>query len=554
MSDNNKKKNGAVIFAGIAIVVVVIIVLMVGLFIKLLSGASHKSTEQLLKKVDVVYATPEKGTITMDDTALYDELPEITKYPLAVEGRGDIDIEIFTSGEKAGDNYDSWLVDIAKKFNSSGATLSDGSSVSMSVRSVASGLGGDYILSGKYLPDFWTPSNELFGEYIMSQGADIEEYEERLVGNTAGVLITKGSQYKTIKDVADAVSSGKINLGYTNPQTSATGMNLLMTILKEYGGNDLFSDQAVDGFVNFQKNIPYVAYTTQQMRDSASNGSLDGMCMEYQTYVNEKNLNSLYDFIPFGVRHDNPLYAVNYGGKTTDKKEAMRMVADFCLSQEAQTLAHNKGFNYNDDYKPEYEFSGTEIYKALQTYKSHKDTGKNIIAVFVADCSGSMDGDPINQLKSSLSNGMKYINENNKVGLVSYSSNVTVEVPIAEFDLNQKSYFQGAINNLSAGGTTYSYEAVVVAMDMVEKAREADPDAKVMIFLLSDGMANGKYDLSDIRYALEESKIPVYTISYTDQGDAEALKKLSEVNEAAAINADSDDIVYKIKSLFNSEM
>ena len=554
MSDNNKKKNGAVIFAGIAIVVVVIIVLMVGLFIKLLSGASHKSTEQLLKKVDVVYATPEKGTITMDDTALYDELPEITKYPLAVEGRGDIDIEIFTSGEKAGDNYDSWLVDIAKKFNSSGATLSDGRSVTMSVRSVSSGLGGDYILSGKYLPDFWTPSNELFGEYVMSQGADIEEYEERLVGNTAGVLITKGSSYKTIKEIADAVSAGKINLGYTNPQTSATGMNLLMTILKEYGGNDLFSDEAINGFVNFQKNIPYVAYTTQQMRDSASNGSLDGMCMEYQTYINEKNLNSLYDFIPFGVRHDNPLYAVNYNGKTADEKEAMRLVADYCLSNEAQNHAKSKGFNYNDDYKSDYEFSGTEIYKALQTYKTNKDTGKNIIAVFVADCSGSMDGEPINQLKSSLSNGMKYINANNKIGLVSYSSDVTVEVPIAEFDLNQKSYFQGAINNLTAGGTTHSYEAIVVAMDMVEKARQEDPEAKVMIFLLSDGMANGDYDLDDIHYALEESKIPVYTISYTDEADTDALKKLSEVNEAAAINADSDDIVYKLKSLFNSEM
>ena len=32
------------------------------------------------------------------------------------------------------------------------------------------------------------------------------------------------------------------------------------------------------------------------------------------------------------------------------------------------------------------------------------------------------------------------------------------------------------------------------------------------------------------------------------------LAKLSGINEAASINADSDDIIYKIKSLFNSQL
>lgn len=68
---------------------------------------------------------------------LYAELPEIDKYPLAVEGNGDIDIEIFTSGEKAGKDNDSWLIDVANSFNGSGVKTADGKSVSMSVRSIA---------------------------------------------------------------------------------------------------------------------------------------------------------------------------------------------------------------------------------------------------------------------------------------------------------------------------------------------------------------------------------------------------------------------------------
>ena len=79
------------------------------------SGRTGKSLEQLEKNITVNTATPTKGVVTFDNNNLYDELPEISKYPLAVEGRGDVNIEIFTSGEKAGSGDDSWLIDVATK-------------------------------------------------------------------------------------------------------------------------------------------------------------------------------------------------------------------------------------------------------------------------------------------------------------------------------------------------------------------------------------------------------------------------------------------------------
>ena len=548
----DKRNKG--IFTGIVIVAVFVVITIIGIVVKTASNSltNGKSLDELYKGVKIEEATPVKGQISFDNTTLYDELPEINKYPLAVEGYGDINLEIFTSGEKAGKDYEAWLIDVGNSFNKSNITTSDGRKVQISVRSVASGLGGDYIISGKYVPDMWTPSNELFGEYAISQGANITLYNKRLVGNTAGILISKDKNYKTLRDVADAVSNGEINIGYTNPQSSATGMNLLMSLLYEYGKDNLFGDEAVTGFTNFQKNVPYVAYTTMQMRDSASNGSLDGMCMEYQTYINERSLNSVYNFIPFGIRHDNPLYVSNTS--MNNKAEAIELFNNFCMNTENQNLATKYGFNNNEDYKTDLSFSGSEVYKGLEIYKKNKDTGKDIIAVFVADCSGSMDGDPILQLKESLSNGMNYINENNLVGLISYASKVTIEVPIAKFDLNQKSYFQGAIDRMSAGGTTSTYEAVVVALDMIRKAKVDNPDAKTLIFVLSDGQANGKYELNYIKGALENEGVPVYTIGYTSSADMKALQALSSINEAASVNADSEDIVYKIKSLFNSNL
>lgn len=48
-----------------------------------------------------------------------DELPDIdSSYPFVVEGNGDVNIEIFSSGEKAAESgSDSFLTSMAKKFN-----------------------------------------------------------------------------------------------------------------------------------------------------------------------------------------------------------------------------------------------------------------------------------------------------------------------------------------------------------------------------------------------------------------------------------------------------
>ena len=545
-----KKTN---VVAVLGIVFAVVIVLVLGILALVKSSSKGRTTESMLKHIKVYENTPTKASISLDDNTLYDELPEISKYPLAVNAIGDISIEIMTSPEKAGDSYESWLIDVAERFNRDKVTTKNGNVIALSVRPVSSGLAADYIISNKHTPQLFTPSNYLWGEYINANGGSVTVVNDRLVGNTAGLLIDKNSQYKSFDEIIHAVQSGNINIGYTNPQTSSTGMNLLLSILK-MGDENMFSDAGIESFKTFQQNIPFVAYNTMQMRDSAQKGTLDGMILEYQTYINEPNINKLYNFIPFGIRHDNPLYMVNEEYLSDDEKEAVGIINDYLMNSDSQSIATKYGFNANDDYKSSAQFTGSEVNKALEMYKSNKDNGKDIIAVFVADCSGSMYGDPINQLKSSLSNGMQYINENNYVGLISYSDDVTIEVPIAKFDMNQKAYFQGGINGLTANGSTASYDAVVVAMNMIEEAKKTNPEAKAMIFLLSDGFQNVGYGLGAITPALEESKIPVYTISYTADADTDAMRKLSEVNEAATINADSEDIVYKIKSLFNSQM
>jgi len=172
--------------------------------------------------------------------------------------------------------------------------------------------------------------------------------------------------------------------------------------------------------------------------------------------------------------------------------------------------------------------------------------------VFVADISGSMDGEPLHALQQSLINSMRYIKGDNYVGLVSYSDYVTIELPINKFDLNQQAYFKGAVESLRAGGGTATFDGICVAADMVQKALVDHPDAKPLIFVLSDGETNSGYDLSDVSEILKALRIPVYTIGYN--ANIDALKKISSINEAASIDASTDDVVYQLKNLFNANM
>lgn len=517
---------------------------------------------EMAASVNASEAELKKASVDLTDSSLASEVPSIEQYPLSVKGNGSVNIEIFATSEKSGSDKDGWINDVATQFNSEQHTLADGRTIGVSIRPMASGLGSDYIVSKVYEPTAYTPSNELFGAITNAKGGNLTLVDDTLVKNVAGILLTEDvkttikSKYDEVsmKTVVQATEDNVISMGYTSPLSSATGLNFLVSTLYMYDNSNILSDAAVTGFRNFQNNVPYVAYTTLQMRESAKSGALNGMVMEYQTYINDPELSENYDFIPFGVPHNNPIYAT--ADISEDEREALDIFVQYCKNENSQALATEYGFNqmeYSSDVDLS-AFTNKDIADAQVLWKENKDLDKEIIAVFVADVSGSMDGEPINQLKSSLINGAKYIGDNVQVGLVSYSDSVTIRVPIAKFDLNQRAYFQGAIEDLYATGGTASYNALMVAADMLIKAKQQSPDAKIMLFLLSDGQANIGYELSEIKDVIDISNIPVYTIAYGEQADSAELGSLSAINEAAAINASSEDVIYKIKSLFNSEM
>lgn len=565
MGESNKKLKTVGALIGISVLVFCLI--FVGITLTKNMGKSEKvvttenATEtlnRLYKDITVNMVAARKEQVNIEPENIKDSLPDISKYPLQVDKTTNDFIEIFSSTEKAGDNKDGWLVDTAKAFNKANIKL-NGKNVSVRIRGIASGQGMDYIVSGKYIPDAFTPSNELWGSMMKAKGANVSLIEKRLAGNIAGILISKDKYNQLIKKygainlktITDAVAGNEMAMGYTNPFASSTGLNFLLSALSTFDSKDILSGKAVQGFEKFQTNIPFVAYTTLQMRDSAKSGVLDGFILEYQTFVNTPELKSDYIFTPFGVRHDSPMYAI--GDLSAEKKEILNKFIEFCKSAEYQKLASDYGFNKFDDYSPEIgDIKGDVISQAQKLWKEKKDVNNDISAVFVADISGSMDGVPLNKLKQSLLSGSQYIRKDASIGLVSFSTDVNINLPIAKFDLNQRALFTGAVKDLKAIGKTAMFDAIVVASKMLIEEKAKNPKAKLMLFVLSDGETNYGHSLNEVRDMLQAFKIPIYTIGYN--ANIKALQSLSEINEAASINADSEDVVYKLGSLFNAQM
>ena len=485
-------------------------------------------------------------------------LADISTYEMTVEGSGDIDIEIAAATELSSNAPDDWINVVANKFNDSGATV-NGKKVSVSIRKIASGEVVTYMVDGGYRPDAFIPSNYAWGEMLSASGINTVKIADRIAGNTAGILMSE-EMYNTytekygdvtVSGVLEAAIAGDLIFAYTNPYTSSTGLNILTAMLYAFDPENPLSQTATEKLIAYQQNAPTAAYTTAVLRNSARKGIVDAMVMEEQAYINTPELRS-YVYTPAGIRHDHPVYTFDY--VSDEEQQAVELFTAFCLSEENQKLATDKGFNRHEDYAGQDSgLDGAGYLAAQDVWKTNKNGGRPIIAVFVTDVSGSMGGYPLNSLKESLIASATYIGSDNYVGLVSYSDEVFINLDIDKFNNKQRAYFSGAVKGLNANGGTATYDAVTVGMQMLLQKAEEVPDASLMLFVLSDGEQNAGYNLERIKPVVAGLKIPVYCIGY-NMSETGELKELAEINEAALINADSDDIVNQLRNLFNVNM
>ena len=351
--------------------------------------------------IDVRDSKPIKGEIPVqaphdevpDQSMFMYELPDVSNYDLDVKGNGDIDVEIFVPIENNGSSLRDVVIDAAKKFNAEGIAI-EGSDkkVSVSIRCLESSLAEEYILNGTYYPKGYIAANELYGVLMNENGINISLVQNKTIGNVMGIVIEK-SKYEelvakygevSVNTIVKANEAGDVSVGYTNPTNNSTGLNFVISMLSYFDANNPMSMEATTDFSNFQNTVSTVSYSTEQMKQSVKNAVIDAFVIERQAYETDDNMKSNFVFVPFGVRHDNPLYSV--GEVSEEELHALRLFGTYLTNDSVQNYATSLGFNKDETYESTVtNYSGGMISEILEFWKQGKASGKKIVAVFVAD-------------------------------------------------------------------------------------------------------------------------------------------------------------------------
>jgi Ca-activated chloride channel family protein len=298
--------------------------------------------------------------------------------------------------------------------------------------------------------------------------------------------------------------------------------------------------------------VPYILPSALEIRDTIERGGeLDAFVMEYQTFIKTDFLSGDdWVFIPYGVPHDNPLYAV--GDASPEEIEVLELFAEYAKGAEWQALATDYGFDPPPYPDPMPVPSDPSIpVDAQRLWKENKDP---VTAIFVCDVSGSMQGPRIRNVRQGLIEAMAFISEENLVGIVIFDDQVTEVLKIGEFDPKQQRLFAGAAEvSLRVRGGTAMYDAIAVGLHRLLQQQDEYPDSDLKLIVLTDGETMDGLSFDDVSGIIEALGIPVITIGF--EADIAELTRVSGLVEGGrSFNATEENVATIMSTIFRGEL
>lgn len=545
-------------------------------------SAAQALQESLLPKIAIEEAyIPDGVAVRYATDGIVEPLPNIEEFPIyGAQPTSDPDtvyIEIYSSSEKA--NVDKqnerWLVEVARAFNNQNVTTASGKRIQIGVRQVASGVAARLLTEGNVQPEGYSPSNDLWISAVQNGGVKTQTVAERLVPNVAGWVVADAAYQELaaagnvdFEAILTQILSGDLSIGYPNPYSSSTALNLLYTLFWRAAGHnedgqaltvaDLESPQVNSVFSAFQDQVVLTALTTLDLQEIFIRDQqvLEAFPLEYQNFQSLTQLPGFESvhFVPFGIPHNNPL--VGFSWNTPEEQEAMQKFGDFATSSEMQQLAQQQGFEATD-YLQAANLPPTpngEVLQAAQSYwKLRKDGGRTVYMMLVVDTSGSMVGEPMAAVKDGLQIASSYINPGNYVGMVTFGDRTFRKLPLAPFDDDQHRRFLAAIDSLTPDGRTAMYDATMVAMADLLEAQATDPDGRFYLLLLTDGDANEGFNFNDVQSIITHAGVRVYPIAYGDVNQQE-LQEIASLRESTVQQGTPENVQDLLKGIFQTNL
>jgi Ca-activated chloride channel homolog len=169
--------------------------------------------------------------------------------------------------------------------------------------------------------------------------------------------------------------------------------------------------------------------------------------------------------------------------------------------------------------------------------KSWQEASKKpSLVVVVVDSSGSMSGNKLPSVQSTLQNYIQNLGTKEQIALIDFDSVIRPPV-LADGTPQGKERGLQFINSLKADGGTSLYDSALEARNWLQKNLRKDAINGVLI--LTDGEDSGsKINLEQLGQELQKNgfnsdqRIGFFTVGYGDEGEfnPDALKKIAELN------------------------
>jgi Mg-chelatase subunit ChlD len=232
-------------------------------------------------------------------------------------------------------------------------------------------------------------------------------------------------------------------------------------------------------------------------------------------------------------------------------------------SEEETSFVHVHDENINIEslslkLTPRYDVIGTHVHKKSTQFCAtvtardlpDDDSARAPVDIVVAlDVSSSMSGAKLELCKTTLSLLLRELNSNDRFGLVSFGSDVKLEIPTRKLTKFNKTNALAKVKDLRTHGCTNMSGGIGMAAQEIKSLDQ--PNEVQTIFLLTDGYANqgvsdrvGIVNLTKGCLASDSGKrTPIHCFGYGEDHDSEMLRDIAQASEGGSyyfVNNDSD--------------
>lgn len=379
---------------------------------------------------------------------------------------------------------------------------------------------------------------------------------------------------------------GPFKLVHTNPDFSTSGLSAVVAEYYAATGKregltvaDVTGSKARSTVKSIERSIVHYGDTTLFIADQMRKGGpgyASAVAMEEATLLDfnrhrgsQPKLVAIYPH-EGTFYSDSPFIVLDAPWVTAQQRDGASAFQKFLAEKITPELAAKSGFRPADpDQKPTAPITADNgvdpaqparvlglpepkvLAKIKQTWRVDR---KPANVLLVVDVSGSMlESGKLPQAQRGLSAFLREVAPQDRVGLLSFSTDVTPLVPIAPISEN-KARLQQTVAGLVADGETSLYDATAQAVDIVSKINDTSRINAVVV--LTDGVdTNSSLRPDEIvseltRQSEGDQKVRVFTIAYGEgaSGSENVLAKIA----AASGGKDYTGSVSDIESVYRS--